>query len=87
MWNIATALRECISNNKVMTPSFDVKLPFTLASDNEELEKDIMEFDQTKYDKVLDEFHEKVGLVFDGRAGEKLAKIINNRVLDNMEFN
>lgn len=78
MWNIATDPRECIGNNKVMTPSFDVKLPFALASDNEELEKDIMEFDQAKYDKVLDEFHEKVGLVFDGRASEKLAENINN---------
>lgn len=78
MWNIATDPRECIGNNKQMTPSFDVKLPFALASDNEELEKDIMEFDQAKYDKVLDEFHEKVGLVFDGRASEKLAENINN---------
>ena len=42
------------------------------------VEKDIMEFDQAKYDKVLDEFHEKVGLVFDGRASEKLAENINN---------
>ena len=76
MWNIANDPRECISNNKVMTPSFDVKLPFTLTSDNDELEKDIMEFDPRKYDEVLDEFHKKVGLVFDGRASEKLAKKI-----------
>ena len=76
MWNIATDPRECIGNNKVMTPSFDVKLPFTFACDNEELEKDIMEFDPRKYDEVLDEFHKKVGLVFDGRASEKLAKKI-----------
>lgn len=76
MWNIATDPRECIGNNKQMTPSFDVKLPFALACDNEELEKDIMEFDPRKYDEVLDEFHKKVGLVFDGRASEKLAKKI-----------
>lgn len=76
MWNIATEPRECIGNNKQMTPSFDVKLPFTLASDNEELEKDIMEFDQREYDEVLNEFHEKVGLVFDGRASEKLMRKI-----------
>lgn len=31
-----------------------------------------MEFDQQKYDKGLDEFHEKVGLVFDGKTSEKL---------------
>ena len=78
MWNIATDPRERIGNNKVMTSNFDVKLPFSLASDNEELEKDIMEFDKAKYDKVLDEFHEKVGLVFDGKASEKLAKTIES---------
>lgn len=76
MWNIATDPRERIGNNKIMTPNFDVKLPFTLASDNEELEKDIMEFDKVKYDKVLNEFHEKVGLVFNGRASENLADLI-----------
>lgn len=73
MWNIATDPKECIGNNEVMTPSFDVKLPFTLAGDNDQLEKDIMEFDQEKYDRVLDEFHKKVGLVFEGNASEKLA--------------
>lgn len=78
MWNIATDPRERIGNNKVMTPNFDVKLPFSLASDNEELEKDIMEFDKAKYDKVLNEFHEKVGLVFNGKASEKLAKTIES---------
>ena len=59
-----------------MTPNFDVKLPFTLASDNEELEKNIMEFDRPQYDQRLDEFHEKVGLVFDGRASKNLADLI-----------
>ena len=80
MWNIATDPRERIGNNKIMTPNFDVKLPFSLASDNEELEKDIMEFDKAKYDKVLNEFHEKVGLVFNGRASENLANKINQIV-------
>lgn len=76
MWNLATDPRECIGNNKAMTPSFDVKLPFTLASDNDQLEKDIMGFDQEAYDRALDEFHEKIGLVFEGNASERLAEKI-----------
>lgn len=76
MWNLATDPRERIGNNKVMTPNFDVKLPFTLASDNDQLEKDIMGFDQKAYDKALDEFHEKIGLVFEGNASKKLAEKI-----------
>lgn len=76
MWNIATDPRDCIGNNKAMTPNFDVKMPFTLAGDNDQLERDIMEFDQEKYDRVLDEFHKEVGLVFEGNASEKLAEKI-----------
>lgn len=80
MWNLATDPRECIGNNKVMTPSFDVKLPFTLASDNDQLEKDIMGFDQEAYDRALDKFHEKVGLVFEGNASKKLAEKIEKMI-------
>lgn len=78
MWNLATDPRERIGNNKVMTPNFDVKLPFTLASDNVQLEKDIMGFDQKAYDRSLDEFHEKIGLVFEGNASERLAEKIES---------
>ena len=76
MWNLATDERDHISNNKQMVPGLDVYLPFTLASDNEQLEQDIMAFDQSVYDKKLDEFHEKMGLVFDGRASEKIIENI-----------
>lgn len=82
MWNLATDPRECIRNNKVMTPSFDVKLPFTLASDNDQLEKDIMGFDQEAYDRVLDKFYEKVGLVFEGNASERLAEKIERMICE-----
>lgn len=76
MWNLATDPRDCIRNNKQITPSFDVELPFPLASDNEQLEQDIMTFDRNAYDKKLNEFHEKMGLVFDGRASEKIIENI-----------
>lgn len=76
MWNIATDSRECIGNNKLITPGFDVKMPFTMASNNDQLERDIMGFDQVKYDQALDEFHKKVGLVFEGNASERLAEKI-----------
>lgn len=76
MWNLATDPRDCIRNNKQITPSFDVELPFPLASDNEQLEQDIMTFERNAYDKKLNEFHEKMGLVFDGRASEKIVENI-----------
>lgn len=76
MWNLATNPRNAISNNKIMTSRFDLKLPFTLAGNNDQLERDIMNFDREEYDNRLDEFHEKIGLVFDGKASEKLANVI-----------
>lgn len=79
MWNLATDPRDSIRNNKQITSSFDVELPFPLSSDNEQLEQDIMAFDRNAYDKKLDEFHEKMGLVFDGRASKQL---VDNIVIE-----
>ena len=78
MWNIASEPRHNVGNNKKFTPKMDVKFPFPIASDNEQLEEDIMEFRQDEYDDRLDIFHEKMGLVFNGNASEKLAEIILN---------
>ena len=58
MWNIATEPRHSVGNNKKFTLKMDVRLPFTIASDNEQLEEDIMEFNQNEYDERLDLFHE-----------------------------
>ena len=76
MWNIATEPRHDVGNNKKFTPKMDVRLPFPIASDNEQLEEDIMQFKKSEYDDRLDVFHEKMGLVFNGDASEKLAEII-----------
>ena len=81
MWNIATDLRHDVGNNKNFTPKMDVKFPFPIASDNEQLEEDIMKFRQDEYDNRLDIFHEKVGLVFNGNASERLAEIIMNKII------
>lgn len=81
MWNIASDPRYDVGNNKRFTPGFDVKFPFPVASDNGQLEEDIMEFQQEEYDERLDVFHEKIGLVFKGDASEKLAEAIANKII------
>lgn len=73
MWNLATDDRLHIHNNRDITPRFDVEMPFSLARDNEELEADILGFDADAYKKKLDDFHQTVGLAFEGNASEKLA--------------
>ena len=78
MWNLATDPRHNVGNNKKFTPKLDVKFPFPVAGDNEQLEEDILEFNQEEYDNRLNVFHEKMGLVFNGNASEQLCQIIKN---------
>ena len=80
MWNMATDERNNIGNNKDITPMFDVKLPFTLAYNNEQLLQDIEGFDKAGYEKKLDEFYAALGLVFDGKASERLAEKIRTEI-------
>ena len=80
MWNLATDPRHDVGNNKKFTPKLDVKFPFPIACDNGQLEEDIMQFQQDEYDSRLDIFHEKVGLVFNGNARDKLADRICNKI-------
>lgn len=76
MWNLATDPLDHVTNNKTMTPDFDVVFPFSVSVNNEELEENIRRFDATEYQRKLDEFHQKIGLVFEGTASERLAEEI-----------
>ena len=53
-------------------------LPFSVAKNNEELLRDISEFNQERYQKALDEFFSRVGMILDGKASEKCAEIIED---------
>lgn len=80
MWNLTTDSLDCVHNNKEMTPEFDVTLPFSIAGNNDSLKKNIIGFDKTEYDNVLDKFHTRIGLVFQGDASEQLAEVIGNKI-------
>ena len=81
MWNLATDPKEHVTNNKEVTPGFDVVFPFRIATDNDEMEKMIMEFEVNEYDRKLTEFKNHIGLVFDGKACEKLVKYMMKGLL------
>ena len=56
---------------------FDMnELPFPLAYDNDDLEKNILSFDEEKYSKNTDEFIRKVGIIEDGHASERVADLM-----------
>lgn len=73
MWDFDTDDLDHVKNNKKYTPSFDVELPYTVSVNNDELEKQIMEFDQGRYDEALNKFHKEIKLVFDGKASERIS--------------
>lgn len=78
MWNMATDPRDHIGNNKEITPMFNIELPFTFARTNDELWHDIEVFDFEIYKKKLHDFFDSIGLVFDGKANEKIC----NRIIE-----
>lgn len=54
-------------------------LPFTVSKNNDELERDVLNFDDEQYKKDLDEFYSKVGMIRDGLASKKCAELIINK--------
>lgn len=62
-----------IVSNKAITPDIDATLPYPLARNNEELEINILNFNQEKYRLGVKEFAEAIELVNDGKASQRAA--------------
>ena len=75
-WNMAENPRGNVTANQDILRGLDVTFPFPIATNNEELEKDIMGFDELIYEKKMEKFHTDLGLVFTGHASETVAKKI-----------
>ena len=80
MWNMASYKSGKVKNNKDIMPDYDLTFPYQIAADNDMLEKNIMDFDSKVYEQKLDEFHKAIGLVFDGKASEKQAEVIEKKM-------
>lgn len=57
------------------------KLPFPLAQTNEELEANVVKFDECQYMEKLGHFLEKCGVLEDGHASERAADVIERHML------
>ena len=75
-WNIDENALDNVTNNRVMTPSIDTKLPFTVSTNNEMLERNIVGFDKQKYEEGIDLFCKEMQLVFNGNASKMLGDIV-----------
>jgi len=73
LWNLSADSTKPVTNNKEMTPGIDVVLPYLIAQNNEELEKNILSFDEYKYVSMIKQFENAVELVFDGKASIRVA--------------
>ena len=59
---------------------FDIyKLPFPLATDNDEMERKILSFDSEEYEKALMKLFEEVGLCESGKACKEVVKWIESK--------
>ncbi len=78
LWKMSTDSKKPVTNNKEMTPGIDVVLPYSIAQNNDELEENILQFDEKKYISMMEQFESAVGLVFDGNASKKVADKLEN---------
>lgn len=72
---------DTITSNKYMVPDFDIKVPFVVIRNNEEIEEKIAAFDINDYLKQTEKMTYQLGWVKNGKASKKIAgKII--KVID-----
>jgi CDP-glycerol glycerophosphotransferase len=76
MWNIVGEN----ADRQTRVPNFDAPFPFEIATDNEKLEKLVLNFDAEVFKKRIDKFKNDISLVFDGNASERAAKIIEEHM-------
>ena len=73
LWNLSSDSNKAVTNNKKMTPGINAVLPYPISQNNDELEKNILNFDQDTYTAMMKKFEEQVKLIFDGQASARVA--------------
>ena len=68
---------KCIEN---MAKGIHAELPFSISTNNDQLEDSIVSFENKTYAERVKEFGEDIGLIFDGRASERLATHIEKLI-------
>lgn len=71
-WNMEQRKSGTIHNNSECTPEIELILPFSIAENNDELEENIIQFEQQSYLRKIHNFCNAIGLVFDGKASERI---------------
>lgn len=80
LWNMSADSKKPVTNNKEMTPDIDVVLPYPIAQNNDEMEENILRFDENLYISGMKQFEDAVELVFDGKASKKVADKVEHYI-------
>lgn len=80
VWEIDEKSRGYAPLNHIMLPELNAVLPFTIAHNNDELEKDILNFDREWYLQKLAEYELGVGLITDGMASTRVSEEIMKHI-------
>lgn len=73
LWDFSDVVSGVIRNDHEMIPGIDTELPYTIAQNNDELERNILEFNESKYERQMDKFIKDVELIFDGGASKRVS--------------
>jgi len=73
LWDFSGISDGIIKNSQDMIPGIDTELPFTVAQNNDDFEKNILEFKEEQYVNKMDKFEKDVELIFDGNASARVA--------------
>lgn len=69
-----------ITTNHDIAPSIDAYPPFSIATNNKELDDIIKNFDEQDYNESIDKMCSALGMVNDGRASIRIADLIENKM-------
>ena len=76
---IAKDLKEYTSNDRKFIYQMD-EIPFDIATQEEKLYQNILNFSQEEYEKKCEEFYSKIGIVNNRNASKTIVEIIKNKV-------
>lgn len=66
----------CFVTDQTITPGISAELPFQVAENNDELEKNIIEFNLKEYETGCSKMNKDMGIIADGKASERAADMI-----------
>ncbi len=81
-WEMSSDNKRCVKVNNSIVPEIKAILPYSISENNDELEEQIISFDSDVYLSNIMKFENDIGLLFDGKASERVAETIEKFVVE-----